>query len=299
MKTLFKITLIFAVVISVLSCKKQKNTITISGKVYKQEISYIYLHEIDKKFAPNKDTTLIKIPVINQQFYYEMSRPKESIILELNYPPNKGTLMYFPLFIEDEDIDINIEGEHQETAIGGKLNEEYKKYKENEKQFLKKDYENIEPLNNCVLVLKEELESNIEELKNLNSKFKEIKYKNKKDSIKNKMISLNKQTEEIYNVFNIIKKKRQKRQKEIYKKEENFKLEYVKNNQTFVSYYFLLRELRSCSYDIEYGNELNIDINKAKSYFESLKKEFPNHPYNKRIEYFITEIEKFKIKNNL
>ncbi|ESU25210.1 hypothetical protein FEDK69T_01790 [Flavobacterium enshiense DK69] len=161
---------------------------------------------------PNQDLSndsLIEIPVIKGKFHYETKLQNPEAVLLLLGEAKNGLGRIMELFLENETITLTIYPEKdfdKNMVQGGKLNAEYKKFKQNEKlKYISK----IKQLNDSINVLNNTDKYDRETLLNLSSKRKLLEDKLKL----------------------------------IYAEHNEWKQKYINENPTIVSYSFLLNEL--------------------------------------------------------
>ena len=136
MKIITKFTLL-SITIFFLNCSPEKEQILqINGTVINTETKSILL------MKPNQDMrfdSLIEIPVINGKFHYEKKLSStEAVELFLGEAKQRGGGRFMPFFLENEKIYLTIHSEEEfdkNTIAGGKLNAEYKKYRQSFEEF--------------------------------------------------------------------------------------------------------------------------------------------------------------------
>ncbi|MBZ0243695.1 MAG: DUF4369 domain-containing protein, partial [Bacteroidales bacterium] len=131
MKPILKFNLLLFIVLFISCTVEKEKFLEIEGKVINTDTKSILL------IKPNQDMrfdSLIEIPVDKGIFYYKskLEHP-EAVNLYLGEARNRGG-RFMPLFLENEKIDLTINSEEEfdkNIVNGGKLNSQYKKYKQN------------------------------------------------------------------------------------------------------------------------------------------------------------------------
>ena len=134
------------------SCTSENEKfLEINGKVVNSKTKSILL------IKPNQDMrfdSLIEIPVKNGRFSYKSKlKNPEAVNLFLGEAKENGGGRFMPLFLENEKIDLTIypEEEFDKNIIkGGKLNSEYKQYKQN---FEAEFNDRVKPLQDSISTL--------------------------------------------------------------------------------------------------------------------------------------------------
>jgi len=277
MKTLKNFIFLLTTVL-IIGCSADKGKfLEIKGKVVNTDAKSILL------MKPNQDMrfdSLITIPVENGMFYYK-SKLKNPEAVDLMLGGGEGR--FIPLFLENEKIELTIFSEEEfnkNIVNGGNLNAQYKKYKQ--------DYENTfndktKPLYDSISELFKNDEYNSDKAKALYTELGESKSQDEKNVLYKKLDDLKKADQHLSPKAKILEDKL----KPIYEEQKRFKQEFIENNPTIVSYYFLLQEL------IYYKD--NVDVNLAKTNYQRLSKANPNHPYNELALDLINAIDNIKV----
>ncbi|MCK7591627.1 AhpC/TSA family protein [Subsaxibacter sp. CAU 1640] len=277
MKFITKFILLFTI-LSFLNCLSEKEQLLrISGKTVGTDTKSIIL------VKPNQDTrfdSIIEIPVIDGKFHYEskLDHP-EYVTLFLT----KDLGRFMPLFLENEKIDLTIypEEEFDKNIVeGGKLNDEYRKYKE---RFDDKFNNRIKPLQDIIKALFKSDEYNSDKTKLLYTELKKAKDQDEKVVIYKKLNDLEKSGENLSPKA----KELDNKIKPIYEEQKMFQQNYIESNPNLVSYSFLLDNL--------IFNKENLDVNSAKKNYKILSDANPTHPYNELASNLINAIENIKI----
>ncbi len=287
MKILNKITVVLLVTMFFSACTEKEKTVTIKGKVNGVDAKTLVLRK------PNQDVrfdSLIRIPVKEGKFHYKM-KLKYPEVVELSFEESikKGAWRYMPLFLENEKINLTIYAEKdfdKNVIKGGKLNEEYKTFQNNLNSKFEKRFQELKPLKDSLDAMGKEFRAINKELKNLENKLKETK----KQTIKKQINKLNEKKSNLLSIGRALGQKINKKEKPIYAEQRKIRIKYMESHPTLVSYYFLLNELKSYEY-----MEEKIDINLARSIFNKLKIEYPNHPYNEMTLNLIDAIDNIKV----
>ncbi len=286
MKSITKFSLLFLVVIFFFNCSsEQEKFLEIDGKTIGTDTKSIILLKPDQDL---RHDSIIEIPVINGKFYYKAKiEHPEGVNLFLT----KNGRRFMTLFLENEKIDLTIYPEEEfdkNIVIGGKLNAEYKKYRNGIDSKFKPL---TQPLEDSLNILKNKYKDINNEMSSLNTKLAKTKDKSKKNTIQIKLNTLQKELQDLISKANGYEKKRAS----FYDDSKVFQHEYMKSNNTIVSYYFLLKDLTSYLSHKKIYNKETIDINLAKNTLETLKKTFPDHPYNEFASNLIYTIENVKV----
>ncbi len=280
MKYITKFTLIFTIIFSFNCSPEKEQVLQINGKVIGTDTKSIIL------IKPNQDTrfdSIIEVPVIDGEFKYEakLNNP-EAVQLMLGEAKLSGG-RYMPLFLENKEINLTIYSEEEfdkNIVEGGKLNAEYKKYKQN---FENKFSDRIKPLQDSISALFKSDEYNSDKAKSLYTELREVKNQEEKVVIYKKLNDLKKSGENLSSKAKEIDNKI----KPIYEEQNLFQQNYIENNPTLVSYSFFLDNL--------IFNKENVDVNSAKKTYNILSDANPNHPYNELTSNLINAIDNIKI----
>ena len=281
MKLITKFSLLL-VTVFFLSCSSEKEQVLqINGKVINTDTKSILLMKINQDM---RFDSLIEIPVINGEFHFESKlQNPEVVTLYLGEAKENSGGRFMPLFLENTKIDLTIYPEEEfdkNTIKGGKLNAQYLSYMQS---FENKFNDRRKPLIDSLSVLWKSDEYSSDKMKALLTELKKAENQDEKVVIYKKIHDLKKSGQHLSPKAKIFEDKL----KPIHDDQKKFKQEYMENNPTIVSYYFLLQ-------DLIYNKE-TIDINTAKKTFQILSKANPNHPYNDLASDLINAIENIKI----
>lgn len=264
------------------SCATDKEKfLEIDGIVVNIETKSILL------IKPNQDMrfdSLIEIPVVNGIFHYKskLENP-EAVNLFLGEAIENGGGRFMPLFLENEKINLTIHSEDEfdkNIVSGGKLNSQYKKYKQNfEAEFNGR----VKPLQDSISALFKKNGYYSDTVKELYDELRESNNQDKNIVIYKKIDELEKADKHLSPKAKVLEAKL----KPIYEEQKRFQQEYIENNPTIVSYSFLLQ-------DLIYNAE-RIDIDLAKKNFQKLSKANPNHPYNDLALDLLNAMENIKV----
>jgi len=266
----------------IIGCSTDKGKfLEIKGKVVNTDTKSILL------IKPNQDMrfdSLIEIPVVNGMFYYKSKLENPEVVsLFLGEAKENGGGSFMPLFLENEKIDLTIHSEEEfdkNIVNGGKLNLQYKKYKQN---FEAEFNDRIKPLQDSISALFEKDEYNSDTVKALLAELRDSKSQDKNIVIYKKMDDLRKADKHLSSKAKIL----EDRLKPIHEEQKKYQQEYIENNPTLVSYSFLLQ-------DLIYNKE-NVDIPLARKNYQKLSKANPNHPYNELALNLLNAIENIKV----
>lgn len=281
MKSITKFSLLLIAGLLFKCASENEKFLEINGKVVNSETKSILL------IKPNQDMrfdSLIEIPVVNGMFYYKskLENP-EAVNLFLGEAKENGGGRVMPLFLENEKIDLTIHSEEEfdkNIVNGGKLNLQYKKYKQN---FEAEFNDRIKPLQDSMRVLFEKDEYNSDTVKALYAELRDSKSQDVNIVIYKKIDDLTKADKHLSSKAKIL----EAMLKPIYEEQKKYKQEYIEINPTLVSYSFLLR-------DLIYNKE-NVDIPLARKNYQELSKANPNHPYNELALNLLNAIENIKV----
>lgn len=264
-----------------LNCSSEKKRVLqINGEVVNTDTRSILL------VKPGQDMTfdsIIEIPVENGKFYFEskLENP-EAVTLFVGAAKENGGGRYMPLFLENDSINLTIYSEEEfdkNIVEGGKLNAEYKKYKNN---FDLKYNSQIQPLQDSMRSLFENDQYHSDEMKMVLSELREAKSHDEKIVFYKKMEILREEGLD----KSVPAKAFSDKQELIYKETQKYQQDYMDKNPTLVSYSFLLQ-------DLIYKKE-KVDVNLAKTSYKKLSEAHPNHPYNEMALNLITAINNIK-----
>jgi len=264
------------------SCTSENEKfLEINGKVVNSKTKSILL------IKPNQDMrfdSLIEIPVKNGRFSYKSKlKNPEAVNLFLGEAKENGGGRFMPLFLENEKIDLTIypEEEFDKNIIkGGKLNSEYKQYKQN---FEAEFNDRVKPLQDSISTLFKKDEYNSDTVRALYAELKESKTQDKNVVIYKQIDELRKAGKDLSPKAKVLEAKL----KPIYEEQKRFQQEYIENNPTIVSYSFLLQDL--------IYNEERIDIDLAEKNYQELSKAYPNHPYNELALNLLNALKNIKV----
>ncbi|WP_159023907.1 TlpA family protein disulfide reductase [Formosa sp. L2A11] len=273
--------ILFLSIIVLWNCtSKTDQSLGINGTVIGGDAKSILLVKAGQYFDSD---SIIEIPVTDGKFYYKTKLDfPESVELFLGKAKNEGG-RYMPLFLNNEKIDLTIYSEEEfdkNQVIGGKLNSEYKEYKEN--------YDNrfnsrLKPLQDSKRLLYENDQYHSDKAKLLYAELRKTKSHDEKIIIYEKLGDLKEANQHLSPKAEIIESKL----KPIYEEQKIFQQDYIEHNPSIVSYSFFIK-------DLMYNKE-NMDINMAKKNLQILSKANPNHPYNKLASNLTNAIENIKV----
>ena len=270
--TLFITSLIF------FNCTSEKEkTLQLNGTVVNTDIKSFIL------VKPNQDTrfdSIIEIPVIDGKFHYE-TKLKQPEAVSLFLTKDLGRFM--PLFLENDNIELTIYPEEdfdKNVVEGGKLNKEFKTYKEN---LDLKFNSRLRPIEKIMDSLYKNDQFQSDKMKDIFAELKEAKSQDEKIVLYKKMEML---SDDGLDKTQFAKEMSDKLEM-VYKDIADYDKKYIEKNQTLVSYSFFLRDL--------IFNKEKVDVNSAKNIYRKLSNSYPNHTYNDLALNLITSIEKVKI----
>lgn len=281
MKFILKITL-FLIITLFLNCVSEKEQkLELSGNVIGMETNSILL------IKPNQNTrfdSILEIPVKNGKFYYEAHlKNPEAIKLAFAESVKKGAYRPMPLFLENEKINLTLypEEEFDKNIVeGGKLNAAYKNFE----QKLEDEFNlRLKPIKDSLSSFSKNDEFFSDEMELLHTELRNAKNQDEKLIIYKKIEDL----ETIDQHLSPKARKLNDRLKIIYDEQKKYTYQYIRNNPTIVSYYFLLEDLEN--------NKETIDINAIENTFKILSKANPNHPYNDLASNLINAIDNIKV----
>lgn len=281
MKIITKFTFLLITVVLFNCSPKKEKLLQLSGEVVNTDTKSILLMELNQDLRVD---SLIEIPVENGKFYYEVKLEHPKVVnLVLGNSRETDSYTPMPVFLENEEINLTIypEEEFDKNIVqGGKLNDDFLKFQQSFDSTFKK---RIEPLEDSRSVLIQNNEYTSDQVNLLFKEVRNSKNQEEKLIIYQKIEGL----KEAGQFLSPRAKKLEEKLKPIYDEQKKFRHEYIKNNPTTVSYFFLLDEL--------IWNEETLDIQSVKSSFEILSKTNPNHPYNALASNLIHAIENIKV----
>ena len=265
-----------------LSCSSEKDRLLqLKGKLVNADSKSILL------IKPNQDMrfdSIIEIPVKDGKFQYsaKLEHP-EAVTLFLGEARENAGGRLMPLFLENENIDLTIYSEEEfdkNIVEGGKLNAEYKKYKENvEARF----NPSLIPLQDSLNVLFENDRYNSEPMKALYTELRAAENQDERVVIYKKIEDLRKAGQHLSPEAEIVENKL----KPIYDERKKFEQEYIEENPNIVAFYFLLNDL--------IFNREQIDLDAARENLRILSEANPGHPYNKLASGLLYGLENNKV----
>ncbi len=285
------ITYIFILLIACvfLSCTKGKEkNLLITGTTINTNTKSILLVKPHQNMMFD---SILEIPVRDGKFHYtsKLNNP-EAVKLFLGEAKESATGSYMPLFLENEKIELIIYPEEEfsrNVVNGGKLNEEFKKFKKD----MNSKVEHLQSFEDSLSILTKNYEAISNKRLILSAELEKVKGPGQKLNIESKLVKLDGQEQMIISQGTKI----QEKLNSLYSKRKEFQKKFMKNNSTLVSYFFLLNDLISYTPHKEiYGTE-TIDIVFAKKKLDTLKKVYPDHPYNNLSHSLINAIENIKI----
>ncbi|WP_442845856.1 redoxin domain-containing protein [Leeuwenhoekiella sp. H156] len=273
--------ILFLTIVFFFNCSSEKDQfLEINGKTVGIDTKSILLIKADQYLDSD---SIIEIPVTDGKFHYKTKLDfPESVELFLGEAKNQGG-RYMPLFLNNEKIDLTIYSEEEfdkNQVIGGELNSEYKKYKEN---YDNKFNSRIKPFQDSISLLFENDQYHSDKAKLLYAELRKTKSHDEKIIIYEKLDDLKEANQHLSPKAEILENKL----KPIYEEQKKFQQEYIENNPSIVSYSFFIKNLM---YDKE-----NMDINLAKNNLRILSKANPDHPYNKLASNLTNAIDNIKV----
>ncbi|RKE89425.1 TlpA disulfide reductase family protein [Ichthyenterobacterium magnum] len=273
--------ILFLTIVFFFNCSSEKDQfLEINGKTVGIDTKSILLIKAGQYLDSD---SIIEIPVTDGKFHYKTKLDfPESVELFLGKAKNQGGRP-MPLFLDNEKIDLTIYAEEEfdkNQVEGGKLNSQYKKYKEN---YDNKFNSRIKPLQDSISLLFENDQYNSDKAKLLYAELRKTKSQDKKIIIYEKIGNLKEVNQHLSPKAEIIENKL----KPIYEEQKIFQQDYIENNPSIVSYSFFIN-------DLMYNKE-NMDINLAKNNLQILSKANPNHPYNELASNLTDAIENIKV----
>jgi len=281
MKFIVKVTLLLSVILFFNCVSKKEKKLKLSGEIIGTETSSVLL------IRPNQDTrfdSIQEIPVKNGKFSYEetLDNP-EVVVIAFAESVKKGAYRPMPLFLENDKINITLYSEEEfdkNIVVGGKLNTEYKEFKQ---KFEDKFNFRLKPIKDSLSVLFNNDDYFSAKRKLLTAELRKTNTQDEKIVIYNKIDDLIEKGQN----FSSKAKKLKDRSNVIFNEQKKFQQEYIQNSPTIVSYFFLLK-------DLQYNKD-RINIHEAKSSYQALSQANPNHPYNELALNLINAIESIKV----
>ncbi|WP_274474599.1 TlpA disulfide reductase family protein [Mangrovimonas aestuarii] len=272
----------FLTIVFFFNCSAEKDqSLEIKGKTIGIDSKSILLVKAGQYLDSD---SIIEIPVTDGKFHYKTKLDfPESAELFLGTAKTQGGGRYMPLFLNNEKIDLTIYPEEEfnkNQVVGGKLNSEYKKYKEN---YDNKFNSRIKPLQDSISLLFENDQYNSDKAKSLYAELRKTKSHDEKIIIYEKLGDLKEANQHLSPKAETIENKL----KPLYDEQKNYQQEYIENNPSIVSYSFFIKDLMY--------NQENLDINLVKNNLQILSEANPNHPYNELASNLVNAIANIKV----
>lgn len=294
MKALFKIPILFSILFLTMTGSVQAITCKIIGQIIGRDSKSLLLFRATED--PDRVTKTI-IPVNNGKFEYTLNAPFiEAYFLMFQDESEIGTYRYIYFFSEPGTTVFklhSLEECNQDEIIGGKLTSEYY-------SFIKMNSNTYQPqkmrIRDSIAELKKRdgyfsIEFIMQQAK-LNEAMSRTEAENSNERDLETAVS---QTQVVQNMINTGDYVTQKgkalndKMDSIIVLENRHRLDYIKNNPTLVSYYFL----------IEYAKAIEdcqgITINDIKSILPMFTVNYPGHPYTNLIAVMVESLSQIKI----
>ncbi len=284
MEQLKKITLFLLMTLFVYNCLSQKNKkLAISGKVVNCDTKSIWLIKMGQDPRHDFDS-IIKIPVKDGKFHYEAKIEYPEVVeLALQESIEKGAFAYTLLFLENERMDLTIyndENFDKNIIKGGGLNALFKKSKED---FEHKFNAKMKPIEDSIELLMNNEEYYSDSANILFKKLRKAKTRNEGLPLSNKVRELDKKGQLLSEKAKILDAKKSV----IFDEQYKYMQDFVRKNTSIISYYFFIGHFLE--------NKEKLDLNWAKTTWETLKKANPNHPYNELALNLINAIDNIQV----
>lgn len=272
--------LLIAIVFFFNCSPKKEQFLEIEGKTVGVDTESILLVKAGQYLDSD---SLIEIPVTDGKFRYKAKLDfPQSVELFLGKAKYGGG-RYMPLFLENEKINLTIypEEEFDKNLVeGGKLNSEFKRYKE---VFGEKFNSRMNPLREGLRSLFKNDRYHSEEAKLLHAALRKAKSQDEKIILYDKIDDL----KEVDGYLSPDAKTLENSLKPIHEEQKKFQQKYLEDNPSIVSYAFFIK-------DLMYNKE-NMDINLAEKNLQILSEANPGHPYNALALNLTEAIENIKV----
>lgn len=262
-------------------CSNKEIKCVLKGEVIGRNSDTIFL------FKANEDPRLTKtpIPITAGVFNYEQSiSHTEAYQLVFSDDLKSGRWRQIVFFPENGVINFTLYKSSdaiKNQIIGGTLNEELSKYNNEVETNYIPLYDSInERLN--ILTEKDEMYS--EPYKVLVTEWKRSNDDNRIKEIRKELKKLSDNGEDISPKTKVVYSKIDSVTQNIIK----WRYNYIKANQSLVSYYFILSDLMNIK-------TFNYDLTEIKNNYEILSKKYPSHPYNQVVGDLIEAQDKIKV----
>ncbi|SHG55916.1 Peroxiredoxin [Salegentibacter echinorum] len=281
MKFITKTTFLLFIVCLLSSSATKAQSLEINGKVLDTTVESILLIKLnqDWRFDP-----VIEIPVKKGKFTYKTKlQHPEAVSLFFGNVKENGGGRYMPLFLENEKIELIIYPEEdfdKNEVEGGKLNAEYKAYRdERESKFgsqIAQYTDKMRALYKSDEYHSEQMKAVLAELNEAKSQEEKLVIYKKKERLEEKRLDKTPKAKALDDKAYKLRKKTKKYQQD-----------YIDENPTIVSYYLFLKSLIN---PIE-----TPDVNLARHNYKKLSQANPNHPYNDMALGLIDAIDNIKV----
>lgn len=268
-------------VLLLINCSpKTEKVLELEGTIVNSNAESILLEK------PGQDLrldSLIEIPIEDGKFYYKESLKHPEVVHLRLESDDKGLWHAMPLFLENEKMTLHIYGGEEfvnNTVVGGKLNAEYQEYSQTKKD---KFSSRMNSIGESISLLREKNEYESEKMKALRAKARTAKDRDERQVFYEEMTELKKINDHLTPKGKILFDKRNI----LFEEERRLKEDYMLNNPSMVSYFFLLEEVSYAYADI--------DIDLAKNVYNKLLTSHPNHPYNELAANYISALENIKV----
>ncbi len=262
------------------NCSEKEKFCTIKGTVVNTDTKSILLV---KPYEDQRFEEAIEIPVVNGKFEYKIKLDNpEGYTLRLGETRLTGG-RYMNVFLENEEMNFTIHSSDEfdkNEILGGKLNAEYNKYKTAR---INKFGKRLEPLYDSLGRLYENNDYYSEEMTIVYEKINATKSQEERVVLLKKRDELQSSGLDMSNSAKVINDK----MKLINQEQANWSKKYINENESIVSYFLFLTELKNDSDDI--------DLRVAKVQYDKFSTKFKNHPYNNVVFNLINSIEKIKV----
>jgi len=226
-----------------------------------------------------------KIPITDSVFEYKLNTPYcqayELVFQDELYEGSWRPIYFFPEKGEINCLLYPIEEYDRNHVICGKLNKEYYDYT---KKFDVTFRPRFQPLDDSLAILFDKNEYSSKEMDSLYKALQIATDDKTKAQIRKNISDLISTGNDLNPKAKAINRRRDL----IFAESTKWEYDYIQKNPSLVSYYFLLKDLKSIKY-----NKANIED--IKSNYSTLSKAFPNHPYTMVMKDILNGIENIKI----
>jgi len=262
-------------------CSNKEISCVIKGRVVGRNSDTILIH----KFTDDVRFVQTAIPIKDSTFEYHLTAPDVEAY-ELIFQDEMERGAWKPIYIFPENGIVNctlysFDQYDKNRITGGKLNEEYSKFQD----YLLNEYmKKTQPINDSVMALFNRNEYFSQEMSFIMNDLRNAKDDTTILELRNKLEQLRESGNDLTPAGRAIVLKGDSLRQEMF----NWRSDYIKQNPTIISYFFLLQDLQQIEIT-------KLDLFQAKNSFATLSGKYPNHPYTQIVKNLLDSNEKIKI----